>query len=574
MNKRWEVQAGSEVRAGALRQACGISGPLAAVLAARCFADAAEVDRFLRPRLSDLGDPLDLPGMAAAVDRIWQALERGETVVVYGDYDVDGITSTALLSKVLEHLGGTVRTFLPHRVDDGYGLTAEPVERCVRDHSPGLTITVDCGTNSPEASRRARELGVDLIVTDHHEPAAERSEACAIVNPKLGTDPDLHKLAGVGVAFKLCHALLKVGRQRGIAAATALDIRPLLDLVAVGTVADVVPLSGENRRLTYHGLAALNQTANLGLKTLVEVAGVKGALEAYHIGFVLGPRLNAAGRLGAAAASLELLTTPDPARARKLALELDAVNRERRDTETAIYEEIADRLDSEFDPAQTSAIVVWKRGWHPGVIGIVAGRICRRYHRPAVVIGIDEEGVGKGSGRSIEGFDLVEGLSACSALLRTHGGHQMAAGLSIREEDAPAFAEAFSAFARSALRPEDLVPRVKIDARIELGDLGVPEVKELEAMQPFGIDNPRPVFASTGVAVLTSTIVGQNHLKLKLASGGSTLDAIGFGMGETVLPEGPIDVAYQPKIDTFGGRERVQLQLVDLRASDLSASHL
>jgi single-stranded-DNA-specific exonuclease len=441
------------------------------LLASRGITDPSDAERFLTPRLSDLADPFLLPQMDAAVQRIWRAIEGGASIAVYGDYDVDGITSTALMVQVLESLGAEVKSFLPLRMDEGYGLTPEGLQRCLESLKPSLILTVDCGTGSVAAVEQAKAAGVDIVVTDHHAVArGEVAPALAVVNPKLG-DERFHMLAGVGVAFKLCHALTKHGRSGAHRAAGDLDLRGHLDLVALGTITDIVPLVGENRILARHGLAQLNKTENRGLKTLIDVAGITQRIDTYEVGFRLGPRLNAAGRLGDALEALELLLTKDATRAMEVAQRLDASNRDRQAVEAAILQEVLREMDQQFDPGQHFGLVVGRKGWHTGVIGIVASRLVQRYNRPSIVIGFDEDGTGKGSCRSIDGFDLVGGLSQCAQHLVKFGGHTMAAGLEIERANLEPFQEAFNAAAAGALRGTDLRPVQAIDSWVGLGDV-------------------------------------------------------------------------------------------------------
>ncbi len=569
MLKNWTTVSVDEALVDALAGQTRLPRPACSVLAARGHDTAEAVDAFLNPRLSKLSDPFLLPDMARAVERIEQALANDETILVYGDYDVDGITSTALMVHVLTGLGGKAVPFLPHRVDDGYGLSAEPVERCISEHRPGVILTVDCGTGSVEAVKIARAAGVDVIVTDHHEPGDTVAEACAVVNPKLdgATDP-LRYLAGVGVAFKLCHALLKALRDKGCAAAEAIDLRKHSDLVAIGTIADMVPLMEENRVLARYGLLEANRTANGGLRALKEVAGIKTDLDAYHIGFMLGPRLNAAGRLGTALRSLELLLTPDMDQAGIIAAELDAANRERQQVEARMIEEAVAAIDAQYDADRHFGVVAAQRDWHPGVIGIVASRLCARYSRPAIVIAVDEEGVGRGSCRSISAFNIVEGLADCAGLLQRYGGHQMAAGLQVAEKNIEAFRERFNATVQARLTKDDLRPEQRIDAWISLRDADWNLIECLERMAPFGLGNPKPVWAVRDARLLGEPrVVGQNHLKMAVLEGNTKLDAIAFNSADREIPDGPLDIAFQLNRNTWNGRDTIQMNVQDWRPS-------
>ncbi len=568
--KVWRTASVDESLARRLASDLGLPGAIGSVLVARGISSQAIADSYLRPRLSTLSDPFLLPAMARAVDRILDAVARHETIAIYGDYDVDGITSTALMCHVLGRMGAKVAPFLPLRLEEGYGLTVDGLERCMESIKPSLIVTVDCGTGSVAAVQYAAKLGVDIVVTDHHAPPAEVAPAYAVVNPKLAGDQSLHMLAGVGVAFKLCHALAKRGRDRGDAIARDLDLKQYLDLVALGTIADIVPLQGENRTMARHGLAQMNKTQCLGLATLARVAGVEGKIDAYEVGFRLGPRLNAAGRLGDALHALELLTTSDAGRAIELSEALDAANRERQDIEAQMVRQALADATQSYDPVRDMALVIAGENWHPGVIGIVATRVVQRFNRPAICIAI-HDGKARGSGRSIEGVDIVGCLNQCSSLLLKFGGHAMAAGLEINPESIGAFRERFNSIVKEAVGKRDLRPVQKVDAWVAIGDVDERLLKAMDEMRPFGVGNATPVWAARGVHVVGKPrIVGQGHLKLLIASGGHQREAIGFGLGDRAVPDGPLDVAFQAKRDTFMGNQKIVLQLQDFRPSQLA----
>jgi len=540
--------------------------PVVSILVSRGLTTAAAIERFVKPRLSELSDPSLLPDMEKAVSRIWQAIRGHEPIAVYGDYDADGVTSTALLTLVLQHLGATVSPFLPHRMDEGYGLSADGLERCLRTCKPRLIVTVDCGTSSADTVAAAGAAGVDVVVTDHHELSGPLSKAMAVVNPRLGGPGTTLSLAGVGVAFKLCHALTKHGRDKGEAGTDDLDLRRYLDLVAVGTVADVVPLTGENRILVRHGLQRINATDHAGLRALIEVAGIKQEIDCYHLGFMIGPRLNAAGRLSSAHTALDLLLSETAEKAGPLARELDAANRERREIEDVIRKAAEQEIDPQFDAAKTFGLVVGRRDWHIGTVGIVASRLCGKYRRPAVVIGFDEEGHGRGSCRSIEQLDIVDVLRGCSDLLVTFGGHKMAAGLSIEESRLAEFQRRFNDLCAERLKGQDLRAPQNVDAWIGLGEVDGRLFKAVQQLQPLGLGNPIPTFAARGVRVVGQPrVVGSRHLKMQLASGGTQLDAIAFGMAEARVPEGSLDVLFQVQQDAYKGRTTVQLNVKGFR---------
>ena len=566
--RRWMTPDADAARVGDLAGALALPAPIVRALLHRGLGDAAAIDRYLRPRLSDLGDPFALPDMAPAVDRVWRAIDAGERIVVHGDYDVDGVAATALLTRALRGLGADAQSFLPRRMDDGYGLQEDTVDRCVTELGARLLVTVDSGTNADAAVRRAAAQGVDAVVTDHHEPHGALAPAVAVVNPRRAPDAPWSDLAGVSVAFKLAHALVKRGRDAGRPAAAALDLRGDLPLVALGTIADIVPLRRENRILARFGLDEMTRAPSAGLSALIAKAGVRPPIDGEHVGYYLGPRLNAAGRLGTAEASLELLLTEDPARARALAEELDRANRERQDVENGILAEAVAQVEAAFRPERDYAIVAAARGWHPGVIGIVASRLVSRFRRPAVVIALDGAGGGRGSCRSVPDLNLVESLAECEAHLRRFGGHAMAAGLEIEEADVGAFREALNAVAARRLAGIDLRPVETIDAWISLNEADESLLGHIDAMRPFGCGNPAPVWATSGARLLRPPrVVGTRHLKLCVATAGSPIEAIAFGMAGRAIPEGPIDIAFRLQRNTFNGATRLQLNVRDLRAS-------
>lgn len=570
IERHWiTVEADAAVVAG-LSAEIGVSSAIASILVARGFETPAQVEPFLNPRLSDLSDPFAMPDMRQAVKRIWAAIVGHERILVFGDYDADGITSTALLVCVLRALGAEVDTFLPSRQTDGYGLTVAALERCAdATPAPRLIVTVDCGTGSYDAVAAAAARGIDVVVTDHHEAVGRRAQALAVVNPKLGGNPATRMLAGVGVAFKLCHGLLLAGREAGQAGVDSVDMRAYLDLVAVGTVADVVPLLGENRILVRYGLAQINAGTSPGLGALIRVAGVRTEIDCYHLGFLIGPRLNAAGRLGDAAPALELLLADDLGRARRLAGQLDAANRERKRIEEQIILDAAAEIEHDFNPDWDCGIVVGGVGWHIGAIGIVAARLCGRYHRPSVVVAFDEQGRGRGSCRSVDSVDVVAALTACGDLLESFGGHKAAAGLSICRENLTAFRERFNAECRKQANPNDLIPTIQVDAWITLGEADVELLKAIEDLRPLGLGNPTPTWGTRNIRLLGKPrVVGKNHLKMEVASGATQIAAIAFGMAGREIPNGPLDLLYQVQENSYLGRRSIQLNIKDFRAAE------
>lgn len=568
--KVWRVADVDSVKAGPLAEELNIPLPLASVLVRRGIESTEDAEQFLSPRLSELSDPFLLPDMRKAVDRLWDAVDRCESILVFGDYDVDGVSSTALMVSFLSELGAMVTPFLPNRSSDGYGLTIPALERCSADFRPSLIVTVDCGTTSVESVCWAQERDIDVIVTDHHKASGTLAPALALVNPKLGDNDRVSMLAGVGVAFKLCHAMLKQGRLDQRDNVASVELRRYMDFVALGTISDIVPLVHENRTLASYGLGILNKTRCIGLRQLMDVAGVRGEVDAYHIGFQLGPRLNAAGRMGTADLALELLLTEDEGRARAIALRLDASNRERQDVEKRIFRTARERIEESFDPEKDFGLVVGEEGWHPGVIGIVASRLCSAFRRPVVVLGFDENGKGRGSCRSVEGFDLVHHLGNTSEFLSQYGGHAMAAGLELERDNLDAFRVAFNREATEKLAGSDLRQVQAIDAWVDLAEADNRLFESSQRIRPFGHSNPTPVWASQGVRVVGEPrVVGKHHIRMRLASDGVQMDAIGFGLGDREVPPGLIDIAYQLRMNDFQGRQSLQLNLQDFRASEL-----
>ena len=567
--KLWKTAETDATRAAGLARELDLPCPLAACLLSRGLTTPEAIERFFKPRLSDLTDPFAIAGMDAAVTRIWQAIDRAESIAVYGDYDVDGITATGLLVRVLSRMGARVTPYLPNRAEEGYGLSLDGLERCVAACAPSLLITVDCGTPAGDAVREAQRRGIDVVVTDHHEAAGDVAPAVAVVNPKLGDDDRVRMLAGVGVGFKLCHALVKRGRDAGWLEAGNVDLRDYLEWVAIGTVADAVPLRGENRILVSHGLGRLGGTQFAGLKALMDVARIGPKVDAYHVGFVIGPRMNAVGRIGDALTALELVLTDHPPRAQSLAATLDAANTERKRIESRILVEAEEQIREHFDPDRHYCLVIGREDWHVGVIGIVASRLCARYRRPVVVVAFDEGGVGRGSCRSIEEFDLVAGLGECADLLDRFGGHRMAAGMEVRRSRFDAFRSRFHEASAAKLRSRDLRPVQRIDAWLELGEADQRLMEGIERAGPFGEGNPVPVWAARGVTLMGQPrVVGKDHLKMSLAAGGRLMNAIGFGMASRSVPDGPLDVAFTLERDSWMGGESLQLHVQDFRPAE------
>ena len=533
----------------------------AELLVRRGLRSPSDAEQFLEPMLKSLSDPYLLPQMDLAVRRIFAALDREERIVLYGDYDVDGVTSLTMLARVLRAFGGKPECFLPLRADEGYGLSTDGVARCVAAFAPQLLIAVDCGTSSVAEIAALQAQGVDVVVLDHHECKETLPKCAALVNPKLGKD--FQYLCSVGIVFKVAHALLKRRQIPGV------DLRDYLDLVALGTVADLAPLKDENRILVKRGLVQLSNTRWTGLKALIAVSQLRFPTTPASIGFGLAPRLNAAGRLGTAQDALELLLTEDPVRARTLAVNLDAQNRERRAVEDEVLREAEIQLAEWFDEGRDAAIVVGAQGWHTGVVGIVASRLQKRHHRPALVVGFDENGMGKGSGRSIEGLSLVAALTHCGAFLERHGGHEMAAGLTLHQSHFQAFREAFRAFARETLGATQLEPRLYLDAELTLGEIDYRLLEQHESLQPFGMGNPQPLFCARGVTLAGEPrVMKEKHLSLMLRQSGDEYRAVWFGAASEELPRLPWDIAFHIERNEWQGSVSPQIHVRAVRKAE------
>ena len=545
--------------------------PLAArVLVRRGLAAPDDAARFLSPRLEDLPDPSTMLGMTAAVDRIVRAVEAGERICCYGDYDVDGVTSTTLLSTFLRAAGADVETYVPHRLVEGYGLNAAAVERLAA-RGVKLLVTLDCGITSVAEVAHAARLGVDVVVVDHHTVPVELPAACAILNPhQPGCGYPSRHLAAVGVTFNLVLALRRRLRERNRFGPDRPEpnLRASLDLVALGTIADVVPLVEVNRTLVRFGLAELGKARRPGVRSLLRVAGVPaGEVTAGQVGFRIAPRVNAAGRLDDAGRGVRLLSTADAAEADALAEELDRENRARQEIERRMLEEAIEDA-AERVAAGARGLVLSRPGWHPGVVGIVASRIVERFHRPTVLVGISD-GTGKGSGRSIPAFHLHEALSACSGHLQRFGGHRHAAGVTVAPEAIPAFREAFERHAADRLADEDLVPRVRLEGWVDAADLDERAATDIDRLAPFGAGNPEPVFGVRGRPTRARQVgAGGVHLKLTLAD----REAIAFQMGDRLpLCSGVVEAAVSVGFDDWDGHRRLQLRVRDLRPPEVPA---
>ncbi|HAN98627.1 MAG TPA: single-stranded-DNA-specific exonuclease RecJ [Planctomycetaceae bacterium] len=579
----WKFRPFEETLVADLERDCRVAPVVAHLLASRGLRDPKSCREFLDNRLTGLHDPALLPGCDAAARRLLVAIERREKIAVYGDYDADGMTATAMLVGVLKRLQADVIFHVPNRLDDGYGLNRDAID-LLAERGCRLIVTVDCGVSAIDQAQHAARLGLDLIVTDHHELASELPPAVAIVHPRLpGHDYPCGDLCGAGVAFKLVWRLIQLAGGSESGARVHEKYRDFLfralALASVGTIADVVPLVGENRVLVAHGLLALRAAPPLGLRQLMTLAKLadRPALSSEDVAFMLAPRLNAAGRLGQAPLGVELLLTESDERAEQLARYIDELNGNRDSLERSILKGAHEQIKLRFDPEQVPAFVLADRGWHAGVIGVVAGRLAEKYHRPVVMISLDANGSkpGIGSARAGGKLDLHAALHECAAHLVSYGGHQAAAGMRIDEQEVEAFRERFCEVAEARLSALDRTPELDIDAETPLVHLTVGAVEEIERLAPFGQGNPRPILCTRRVELAEPPRRiggGERHLAIRLKQHQSQIRGVAFGKGEwadeIAAVDGPLDVAYRPVINEFAGRRSAEIHLVDWRPAE------
>jgi single-stranded-DNA-specific exonuclease len=558
-----------------------VSPILAQILSARGYEDPAPARTFLNSKLNELHDPELLPGVGAAADRIVAALQAGRRITIYGDYDVDGVTATSLLWHCLKLAGAQVDYYIPSRLEEGYGINSEAIAKLHEEDPQRLLVSVDCGIGSVVEAALAKQLGLELIITDHHHIGPQLPDAAALVHPRLpGTSYPFGELCGCGVAFKLAWAVCqRLGDGKKASPRMREFLMSAVGLAAIGTVADVVPLLGENRILVRYGLSVLTERCSLGLKALLKIAELnsKPELSAEDIAFSIAPRINAAGRLGQARLAVELLTTDAPERALQLANYIDEQNKVRQSVERKVFKQAKEQVEANPEWLDHPALVLADSDWHPGVIGIVASRVTEHFQKPSILISINQaDGTGQGSGRTFANFDLHAGLSACESHLLKFGGHRAAAGLKIKSEHIGAFRSAFCEHvgANHDIEQEDL--ELRIDAEVRLMDLTLNAVMELDRLGPFGRDNPRPILATQGVELAEPPRKmgeGERHLALTVRQGGRKVRAISFGKGEwadeiaaAIAGGSKISICFAPTINRFRGQENVEMQLIDWKA--------
>ena len=568
MLKKWEIKDKSS-QAPVCFVGLSVNPIIATILASRGISSAEEARQFLSPTFSSMHDPYLLLGMHKAVARLFEARQKKETVCIYGDYDVDGITGTVLLVSFLRVVGFNCIYFIPNRFNDGYGLNNEAIDRIIA-MGANLIVSVDCGITAVDEADYCHKHGVDLIIVDHHAPHDTIPLASAVINPlQPGCEYPFKSLAGVGVAFNLLVALRAALREQGVFdKGTVPDLREWLDLVALGTIADVVPLTSQNRMYVYHGLKQLNNYSKPGIMALKKVAGTTGAVNCGQVGFRLAPRLNAAGRMESAVPGVDLLLSIDHDECGVIARELDVANAERQVIERLIFDEAVEMIERAGAYPACCSIVLASDSWHQGVIGIVASRLVERYHRPTILIALGQDGgLAKGSGRSIPGLHLLDCLTPCCDHLERFGGHRYAAGIGLKAENVELFCKAFEAEAKRVLKDDDLVPRLIIDAEVRPHEVTRELALELKQLEPFGAGNPEPVLMMRGMTVVEQRVVGGDHLRLRLSKDGFIFQAIAFRMAGRIT-EGLIDIAFFPEMNEWNGNSNLQLRIKDVRATE------
>jgi single-stranded-DNA-specific exonuclease len=568
LQKRWVVKEADSQSVARQSTELAISPLLARILILRGFTDGHAARRYLSSSLrADLPSPFEMAGMERAVRRVVDAVKDKEQIAIWGDYDVDGTTGAAILVSFLREIGAEPVYYVPHRIEEGYGLNIDGLRR-LRERGVDLVVTVDCGISNAGEVKAAAEMGLDLVVVDHHQPPDELPPALAIINPhrKDCFFPD-KGLCAAGLVFYLVIGLRAKLREEGwFQNSASPDIRRYLDIVTLGTIADMVPLKGVNRTLIRRGLTELSFSTRPGVVALKQVSSIPpGDVNAGQIGFRLGPRINAAGRIDYGIKVVELLTTHSPEIALRIARELDAHNSERRAIEAVVLEQAMARAAVFMESGDRHSLVLAGSGWHPGVLGIVASRIVEKYYRPTVVIGLND-GVGKGSARSIRGFHMVEGFRRCAAHLEKFGGHEYAAGLSINADKLELFAAAFETCARQALSQDDLLPLLEMDAQLNFSEIGFPLARELDVLKPFGVGNPEPLFLTAAAQVCERKVFSAG-VRYRLRQDGRVLGGVIFGVGDDFpgRPGESIDIAYRLSENEWNGAGRVELKVVDVR---------
>jgi len=563
MENIWKPRPFKEKETQNLVRKLGISPLISTLLTNRGITESEEAKRFLNCNLNDLHDPYLLKDMTKAVTRIKKAITNKEKLMIFGDFDADGTTGTTILIKTMELIEGKAEHYFPSRLTEGYGLNKKAIDNAVNNNIK-LIITVDCGINANKEVSYAKKKGIDVIITDHHEPPEQLPEAKAIINPKQKECKYPYKeLAGVGVAFKLAQSLI---REYSI----SFDEFSFLDLVCLGTVADIVPLTGENRIIVKNGLKKLMKTENIGLKALIEVSDIKGKeINPGHISFRLAPRINAAGRLTSADKIMKLFQTKSETEAYTIAKFLDEQNTKRQDIQQKILDEAILKVEKEIDLDKETCIILADESWHRGVIGIVASKIVEKYHRPTILIAI-EKGIGYGSGRSISNFHLFDAVDSCKDLFENYGGHTQAIGIKINKNNIEKLRKEINNYAKKMLSAEDLIPKINLDVKLKLSQVDEELIDEINKLTPFGMGNPKPVFYSTNLSLEDEPrILKEKHIRMELCDGSEIIDAIGFNMAhfydEIMKNQEQINVVFFPELNEWNGDETMNLVLKDIK---------
>lgn len=562
MNKKWQIYETNQEQIEDLKNKYGLNDLLATILSNRNITEEEQIRLFLNPTRNDFHDPFLITDMDIAVERIIKAIENKEKVTIYGDYDVDGITSITVLKSFLKEIGLETSVYIPNRLDEGYGLNKNAIDKIAKDGC-NLMITVDCGISGLEEIEYANSLGIETIVTDHHEPGNELPNAVAVIdNKRKDSKYPFRELAGVGVVFKLTQALSKKLNLKEEA------YLKYLDIVCVGTISDIVPLVDENRVIAKLGLMLVKQTKNIGLRSIINSSGY-AKIDSNTISFGVAPRINACGRMGKAKEALDLLLSTDIQEVNELTQKLNDHNKERQETEKAIFENAVEKIEKE-KLNENKAIIVGGENWHHGVIGIVSSKITDMYFKPSILLSFEEDGIGKGSGRSIPGFDLHEALTKCMDTIEKFGGHSMAVGITIRKEKLEEFKEEFEQIAIEN-KIDQIIPIINIDAKINLNDIDKEMVDSMKQLEPFGEANKMPIFAFKNLKIDSiRALSGGKHLKLTLKNNNNIINAIGFNIGylaEEYLIGDKVDVAGVLEINTFGGVDNLQINIKDIMKS-------
>ncbi|HEX3036818.1 MAG TPA: single-stranded-DNA-specific exonuclease RecJ [Thermodesulfobacteriota bacterium] len=562
MKKHWVIEKENPKLRDKITKTLGVSAVTAQVLINRGVKSETEAELFLKSTLFDLPSPYLLKGMDKAINRIKTAIENKEKIAIYGDYDVDGVTATALFFTFLKNLDANITYYNPDRLKEGYGVNLEAIKK-LKSENVSLIISGDCGITAWKEVEEARKLNVDFIVTDHHKPPEILPDAVSVLNPlQPGCLYPGKEITGVGVIFNLAIALRRTLRDSGFFKNNEPNLGDYLDLVALGTVADCAQLTNVNRIFVREGMARMLKPKRIGVRALKEVSGIRDVVNCFDIGFKLGPRVNASGRLNSASVAVELLISEDLLKARELANILNQENSRRQGIEEKILQDAISQVESSPESLASNSLVLASPEWHPGVIGIVASRIVERYGRPAILIAVGENGIGKGSGRSVEGINIYAALSECQELFEQFGGHELAAGISIKEENIDEFRKRFQKAVESS--DGDFISKLRIDKVIDLAEVSESLVSELDLIAPFGIGNPEPVFLAKSVEVVSRRLLKDKHLSLRLKCGDRAYDAIWFNLREPIDVPDQIDMVFTPEFNTWNGKKEVRLRIRDI----------